>query len=180
VRAHRSADAVRMLIAPRHVNAKEPAENQTALMWAAAEHHPDVARALIDAKADLRAHTRKGFTALHFAAREGDLEITRLLLASGVNVNIRSEPEPSDGEPGKEASGVRPASGRSAGAGARGPAYQPRCRALLVATVGPRAARALLIDQRRSNVGDAGFTPLHWAAGTWEGGVESGMGSPIQ
>ena len=86
-----STDAVRMLIARgADVNAKEPAENQTALMWAAAEHHPDVVRALIDAKADLRAHTRKGFTALHFAAREGDLESTRLLLASGVSVNIRS------------------------------------------------------------------------------------------
>ena len=23
------------------------------------------------------------------------------------------------------------------------------------------------------NVGDAGFTPLHWAAGTWEGGVSN-------
>src|SRR3984885_1938295 len=38
-----SVDAVRMLIEyGAAVNAKEPAENQTALMWAAAEHHPDV------------------------------------------------------------------------------------------------------------------------------------------
>ena len=40
-----SADAVRMLLARgADVNAKEPSQNQTALMWAAAEHHPDVVR----------------------------------------------------------------------------------------------------------------------------------------
>jgi ankyrin repeat protein len=176
-----STDAVRLLIARgAGVNAKEPAENQTALMWAAAEHHPDVVGALIDAKADLRAHTRKGFTALHFAAREGDLESTRLLLAAGVNVNIRSEPDPSDVERGKEeGSGPRPATGRSAGNGARGPAYQATLSAgstpLLVATVRGYVPLALfLLDQGADpNVGDAGFTPLHWAAGTWEGGVSN-------
>ena len=48
-----SADAVRMLIVgDADLNAKEPAQNQTALMWAAAEHHPDVVRTLIQAKAD--------------------------------------------------------------------------------------------------------------------------------
>ena len=30
------------------VNAKEPTQNQTALMWAAAERHSDVVQALID------------------------------------------------------------------------------------------------------------------------------------
>ena len=42
-----NADAVRMLIARgADVNAKEPSQNQTALMWAAAERHPDVVRTL--------------------------------------------------------------------------------------------------------------------------------------
>jgi ankyrin repeat protein len=175
-----SMDAVRMLIARGgDVNAKEPAENQTALMWAAAEHHPDVVGALIAARADLRAHTRKGFTALHFAAREGDLEISKLLLASGVNVNIRSEPEPSDGEPSKEGSPGRSGSLRLAGNGARGPAYQATLSAgstpLLVATVRGHVPLALfLLDQGADpNVSDAGFGPLHWAAGTWEGGVSN-------
>ena len=91
-----NADAVRMLIAhDAAINAKEPAQNQTALMWAAAEQHPDVVKALIEAEADLQAHTKKGFTALHFAAREGDQESARLLLAAGVNVNIRTQPESS-------------------------------------------------------------------------------------
>ena len=44
-----NVDAVRMLMARGgDVNAKEPLQNQTALMWAAAEHHPDVVRALIE------------------------------------------------------------------------------------------------------------------------------------
>jgi uncharacterized protein len=155
-----SADAVRMLIARgAGVNAKEPSENQDALMWAAAEHHPDVVRTLIEAGADLQARTRKGFTALHFAAREGDLEVTRLLLGAGVNVNIRSQPEPSATE-----------------RGSRGPAYQATLSAgstpLLVATVRGHVPLALfLLDHGADpNVGDAGFTSLHWAAGTWESG----------
>ena len=56
------------------IEAKEPAQNQTALMWAAAERHPDVVTALIEAHADLKAHTKQGFTPMHFAARVGDLE----------------------------------------------------------------------------------------------------------
>ena len=70
------------------VNAKEPMQNQTALMWAASERHPEVVRTLISAKADLLARTKGGFTALHFAAREGDVESAGLLLAAGVNVNL--------------------------------------------------------------------------------------------
>src|SRR5262245_53913821 len=51
-----SVDAVKMLIrGDADLNAKEPSQNQTALMWAAAEHHPQVVRTLIEAKADLQA-----------------------------------------------------------------------------------------------------------------------------
>src|SRR6185436_5151339 len=89
-----SADAVRALIARgADVNAKEPSQNQDALMWAASERHPNVVRLLVEAGADARAHTKKGFTALHFAAREGDIDSVRQLLASGVNVNVRSLPD---------------------------------------------------------------------------------------
>src|SRR5262249_23624401 len=87
-----NADAVRTLLAgDADVNAKEPAQNQTALMWAAAEHHPDVVRMLIQAKVNVHARTKNGFTALHFAAREGDMESGRLLLAAGVNINTLSQ-----------------------------------------------------------------------------------------
>ena len=45
-----SADAVKLLLARgADVNTNESAQNQTALMWAAAEHHPDVVRILIQA-----------------------------------------------------------------------------------------------------------------------------------
>ena len=88
-----NVDAVRLLIEyGAAVNAKEPAQNQTALMWAAAERHPDVVSALIEAHADLKAHTKDGFTAIHFAARVGDLESVKLLLAAGVDVNIQTQP----------------------------------------------------------------------------------------
>src|SRR5271168_1450866 len=67
-----SADAVRMLVEyGAAVNAKEPTQNQTALMWAAAQRHADVVKAFIDAHADLTANTKQGFTPIHFAARVG-------------------------------------------------------------------------------------------------------------
>src|ERR1700730_14852470 len=114
-----SADAVRMLLAHgADVNAKEPAQNQTALMWAAAERHSKVVQVLIEANADLQAHSKSGFTALHFAARMGDIESTRTLLGAGVNVNIRSQPDPENGR-GQGSRGA--GAGRGAGGfGARG------------------------------------------------------------
>ena len=176
-----NADAVRMLIdRGADVNAREPAEHQTALMWAASERHPDVVRTLIEAKADLQAHSRKGFTALHFAAREGDLDSLGLLLAAGVNVNIRAQPEPAEAAVERDAAAAPPPSGRSAiGGGARGPAYQATLSAgstpLLVATTRGQVPTALFLLDRGAdpNVGEAGFLPLHWAAAIWEGGVSN-------
>jgi ankyrin repeat protein len=164
-----NADAVRALIARgADVNAKEPSQNQDALMWAASERHPNVVRLLVEAGADVRAHTKKGFTALHFAAREGDIDSVRQLLASGVNVNLRSQPE-APPEAGKEKKEVAP----------RGPGYQATISEgstpLLIATVRAHVPLALyLLEQGADpNVLDAGFTPLHWASGTWEGGISN-------
>src|ERR1035438_5755584 len=50
------------------VNAAESRKGQTALMWAAAEGHPEVVRVLIDRHADIHAASKNGFTALVFAA----------------------------------------------------------------------------------------------------------------
>lgn len=152
-----SAEAAQILIARgADVNAREPRQNQTALMWAAAEGHVDVVRTLIEHKADLQAHTRKGFTALHFAARDGHRDIARLLLAAGMDVNTRSRPDGSEK--------------------GRGPSYDASISAgstpLLVATVRAQVPLALLLLEHGAdpNVADAGFTALHWAAGTWESG----------
>ena len=94
------------------VNAKERAHQQTALMWAAAERHPDVVGLLVGARADVRARSltyaqtvvgeqtqragreelnytvqRGGATPLLFAARAGDAESARLLLDAGADAD---------------------------------------------------------------------------------------------
>jgi ankyrin repeat protein len=160
-----NAEAVRMLISrDAAVNAKEPKQNQTALMWAAAEHHPAVVKSLIDAHADLQAHTKQGFTALHFSAREGDQESARLLIAAGVDVNIRTQPE------ARSRSAIGAAVNRGAGKKSLSTdGYTP----LLIATIRGQVPLALfLLDQGADpNVVDAGLTPLHWASGEWETGT---------
>ena len=156
--------AVRLLLARgADVNAREPHQHQNALMWAAAERHADVVRTLIEAGADLTAQTTLGFTALHFAARVGDLATTRWLLEAGVDVNIH----------GRRDSGP----GRGAGLGGtgittRGSSFSG-ATALLVATVRGQVplARFLLDRGADPNIDEAGFAPLHWAAGTWENGL---------
>jgi ankyrin len=185
-----SAEAVRILLVHgANVNGKEPTQNQTALMWAAAQQHSKVVQVLIEANADLQAHTKSGFTALHFAARVGDMESTRTLLGAGVDVNIRSKPDPASGR-GQGARGAGAAAGsgaagsgragaaRGAGAaaggfGARGDSNFGGSTPLLVATVRGQMplARFLLDHGADPNVLDAGFTPLFWAAGTWENGL---------
>jgi ankyrin repeat protein len=161
-------DAVKSLLAgDADVNAKEPSQNQTALMWAASEHHPGVVRTLIEAKADLLARTKSGFTALHFAAREGDIESARLLLAAGVDINVRSQPNlPTSGT---DADQGTPLAGRRALSATMSEGATP----LLVATLRAHVPVALLLLENGAdpNIIDAGLTPLHWAAATWENGT---------
>jgi len=154
-----NVDAVRILIEyGAAVNAKEPTENQTPLMWAAAERHPDVVSALMGAHADLQAHSKDGFMPIHFAARVGDLESIKLLLAAGVDVNLTTQ----TGDAGAAGGGR---GGRGGGGAATG--YTP----LLIATLRAQVDVALyLLDQGADpNINAAGFTPLHWASTTWEG-----------
>jgi uncharacterized protein len=161
-----SVDAVKRLVEyGAAIEARETAEHQTALMWAASEHQLNVAQALIDAHADLNAHSKAGFTAMHFAARQGDLEMVQLFLAAGVNVNVLSQAEPGTAPPASGYTGVgRLAIGGRKTAGVSG--YTP----LLVATVRAQVPLALfLLDHGADpNIGDAGFTPLHWASTEWE------------
>jgi ankyrin repeat protein len=112
-----SADAVVALIAHgAHANASENTQNQTALMWAVAAQHPEVASLLIRAGADYKARTKVtmrwaytgmrfvaappadtsdtirqvpegGFTALLLAAQQGDVKSINLLLEAGADVD---------------------------------------------------------------------------------------------
>jgi ankyrin repeat protein len=109
-----SIGAVKTLVAHgADVNATETSHGQTALMWAVAHQHPDVVKSLIEMRADIhaRSYTRRrglllgnrylayddtrdvkeveegGYTALLFAARQGDVSSARLLLEAGANVN---------------------------------------------------------------------------------------------
>ena len=155
-----SVDAVKRLVEyGAAIEAREPDQHQTALMWAAAEHQLTVAQALIDAHADLKAHSKAGFTAMHFAARQGDQEMVQLLLNAGVSVNILTQEEPRPPAPTR----AFQIGGRKT-AGVNG--YTP----LLVATVRGQVPLALfLLDHGADpNIGDAGFTPLHWASTEWE------------
>jgi ankyrin repeat protein len=70
-----------------NVNAATAETKDTALMWAIADKHDDIAQTLIEARADVRVSSAKGFTPLMFAARTGDIEIAKKLIAAGANVN---------------------------------------------------------------------------------------------
>ena len=106
-----SAEAVRLLASHgADLNAREQARGQTALMWAVAQQHPDVVETLVALGADVHArsaprprriHTRTaGFnpigvvdvvqgsnTPILFAARQGNLDAARHLVAAGADVN---------------------------------------------------------------------------------------------
>jgi ankyrin repeat protein len=90
-----------------NVNARENFRGQTALMWAAAERHPQVVKLLLARGADCKAlsfdrnnvipklsaassitpMSKGGLTALDFAAREGDVESGRYMLDAGADMN---------------------------------------------------------------------------------------------
>jgi ankyrin repeat protein len=132
--------AVEALIAAgASLNATQRSKGQSALMWAIAQHHPDVTRLLIERGADVNARTLSGFTPLLFAAREGDLETVKLLIAKGVDVNESAH------------DGSTP---------------------VLVATARGHVNLALFLldnDARADgNLAVFGYTPLHWAATTFE------------
>ena len=174
-----SADAIRMLLVRgADPNAKEPAQNQNALMWAAAEYHPAVVRTLIEANADLSAHTKNRFTALHFAARNGDTKSAGLLLAAGVDINIKSQPENAAAGRQTARGGNVAAAGQAPGGGRANSAMASAgATPLLAATMRSQVPMALfLLDKGADpNVMDGGLTPLHWAATMWE----SGTANPI-
>jgi ankyrin repeat protein len=152
------AKAVKALLAHNaDVNAKEHEHDQTALMWAVAQRHPEVVQLLIEARADIRARSltytqtvvgeqtqragreelnytvlRGGATPLLFTARVGDVESASLLLKAGA--------DPNDSQP----DGVR--------------------ALVLAAHSGNGNVAALLLEHGADpNALDSGYTALHAA-----------------
>ena len=83
-----SADVVRLLLARgATVDRPETMYGQTALMWAAAEGHRNVAAVLMEAGADVNARSRQGYTPLLFAARTGDVPLVTGLLDRGARID---------------------------------------------------------------------------------------------
>src|SRR4030095_15250879 len=124
---------------------------QTALMWAAAEGHTAVVRALIEAGADINATVDSGFTPFFFAVRDGHLGVVRAFLAAGVEVNAMTK---------------RPenAPGRRARVGGRPVA--PTSPLLLAVQNGHFELAIALIDAGADpRDWGTGFTPLHTIAG---------------
>ncbi len=102
-------DVVELLLAKGANPNAHGTRAQTALMWAVSQQHPNVVKVLIAHGADLKARSEVwsevmavpphgylpynltiphgGETALMFAARVGDLESAKLLVAAGANVN---------------------------------------------------------------------------------------------
>jgi ankyrin repeat protein len=127
------------------VESKDDRRGQTALMWAAAEGHADVAQALIDARADFRARLVSGFTPLLFAVREGRSAVVRVLLKAGADVN---ETIPVEG-------------GRRRGYGGRLPPVGATALLVAVTNAHFELAAELLDAGANSNADLTGYTVLH-------------------
>ncbi|MGK0298336.1 MAG: ankyrin repeat protein, partial [Gammaproteobacteria bacterium] len=86
-----SLDVVNALIkAKADTNARENQGGQTVLMWAVAEGHTDIARALIEDGANIHDRSIGGFTALHFASQNNNLESAQILMSMDADVNETS------------------------------------------------------------------------------------------
>ncbi len=72
------------------LNEKETMSGSTPLITAATFGHIDIAKALIDANADLDMKNNEGSTALHAAAFFCRIEIVQLLLDAGADKNLRN------------------------------------------------------------------------------------------
>ena len=143
---------------------------ETPLMTCARTGSTDAVRALLDAGADpSTAETWQGQTALMWAAAEGHTVIVRALVEKGADVHARTaggftalliaarEDEP-------ELARLLLDAGADVNAMAPGGATP-----LLVAAVRGHTRLAMLLLEQGAdpNAGEAGYTPLHWAAGSW-------------
>ena len=151
---------------------------ETVLMTASRTGKAEVVKLLLEHGAAVSAKERShGQTALMWAAAEGHAEAARALIEHGADVHARST------------AGYTPlllsARNRSldaarvlldAGADVN-EAAPDGTTALVVATIRNRTTLAsFLLEQGADPNAGPGFTPLHWAAGEWNGQVTGRMG----
>ena len=155
-------DAVNVLLARgAEVNRKEAWRGQTALMWAAGEGNLAVVERLIEQGADKNMRSSSGFTPFLFAVREGRMEVARLLLKSGVNVDEILPPR------------VR----RKTGAGEiSGPEGNYSALDLAISNGHFELAAMLLDAGAKPNAAGPGWTPLHTI--TWVRKPGTGTNDP--
>lgn len=143
---------------------------ETPLMTCSRTGHVEAVQALLDAGANpSAAETWQGQTALMWAAAEAHTEIVRALVEHGADVHARTaggftalaiaarEDEP-------ELAALLLNAGADVNATAPGGATP-----LVVATVRGHTRLAIFLLERGAdpNAGEAGYTPLHWASGSW-------------
>jgi ankyrin repeat protein len=87
------ADVVRFLVEQGACIDKPNYYGCTPLMYATSANHIDVVRYLLEqgANRDMADITAGGYTSLHLAAIEGHLEIAKLLMICGADLNVRSD-----------------------------------------------------------------------------------------
>lgn len=75
---------------PKQVNAVD-VDERTPLHWAASSGSLDIARYLIDQKAEVDKPDGSGWTALHIASSAGQEDIVKELVGAGADVNRKND-----------------------------------------------------------------------------------------
>ena len=165
-----SAKMVRTLLEAEADPRTRRSSGETALMTCARTGDVDAVNALLQHGADTNViEPWQGQTALIWAVGEGHTDVARTLIAGGADVNVRSTGGFSalligarQGDPGLARLLI------DAGADVNDQAPDGTSP-LLVATVRGHVALAVALLElgANPNVSDAGYTALHWAAGSW-------------
>ena len=148
------------------VGTTEPARGQTALMWASAQNHGDIVQALVDAGADIAARTRVEPPSARPSASYGrrpspeSYGFTAVLFAAKQGARSAIEVLLANG------AGINDMAGDGTSV-------------LQVAMFGGHWDLVPFLLERGAdpNADGPGYTPLHWASGSWEALLSGALGA---